>query len=337
MQPAAGAGLLRRRSGYAVGMPSAPAPRVGIAAASLAVYLSWGSAYLAMQYGFATVPPLLLAGGRLVLAGVLMTGYALLGGHRLHPAQLKPVVITGALLFLGGHGLLYWGQARGVPSGLAAVLYATIPLWVVLLEGLSPSGIRLGGRALLGLALGTVGVLLLVGPAHLLGGGGLDLAGAAAISAGSLFWALGSLYAVRAALPASAALAGGLEMFCGGVLLLGAALALGEARGFHLSQVSRASLAGVGYLVVVSSMVGFSCYLWLLKATSAARVSTYAYVTPLVAVGLGWALAGEPVTRRTAGAVALLLSAVALIVRQQSKSPTPVLAAELDAQGAVAP
>ena len=318
-------------------MPSAPAPRVGIVVASLAVYLSWGSAYLAMQYGFATVPPLLLAGGRLVLAGALMAGYALLGGHRLHPAQLKPVVITGALLFLGGHGLLYWGQARGVPSGLAAVLYATIPLWVVLLEGLSPTGIRLGGRALLGLGLGTAGVLLLVGPAQMLGGGGLDLAGAAAISAASLFWALGSLYAVRAALPASAALAGGLEMLCGGVLLLGAALALGEARGFHLAQVSPASLAAVAYLVGISSMVGFSCYLWLLKATSAARVSTYAYVTPLVAVGLGWALAGEPVTLRTAGAVAMLLTAVALIVRQQSKSPTPVRAAELEAQGAVAP
>lgn len=306
-----------------------------IFAASFAIYLVWGSAYLAMKAGLATIPPLLLAGSRLLCAGVLMTGFALIRGHRLRAAQLRPLLAAAALLFLGGHGLLYWGQAR-VSSGLGAVLFATIPLWIVLIEGFSPTGIRLGWRALSGLALGTLGVLLLVGPTRLLGSGRVDLAGAVAISLASLSWAVGSIYCTRAPLPDSAALAGGLEMLLGGALLVPAAALLGETRGFQWSQVSVHSLVAVAYLVLFSSMIGFSCYLWLLKVASAARVSTYAYINPLVAVGLGWAFLGEAVTPRIMGAIALLLSAVVLIVRAQSKHPGPLLAAEIEGQGAVA-
>ncbi|HXE30244.1 MAG TPA: EamA family transporter [Terriglobales bacterium] len=311
------------------------ARRGGILAASLGIYLAWGSAYLAMKVGLETLPPLVLAGTRLLLAGCLMGGAALAMGHRLQLRHWKPLLGAAALLFLGGHGFLYWGQER-VSSGLGAVLFATIPLWIVLIEGLSPHGIRLGWRAGTGLGLGTAGILLLVGPTQLLGSGRVDLAGAAAISLASLSWALGSIYCTRAKLPASAALAGGMEMLLGGVLLLIVAGAMGETRGFHWSQVSTHSWLAVAYLVGVSSMIGFSCYLWLLKVASAARVSTYAYINPLVAVGLGWGLAGETVTARTLGAIAMLLGAVVLIVREQSKRPGPLLAAEVESQGAVA-
>ncbi|MGH9480899.1 MAG: EamA family transporter [Terriglobales bacterium] len=317
-------------------MPRPAVSRRRILAASLAIYAVWGSAYLAMRVGLGTIPPLLLAGSRLLLAGALMSGFALLRGHRPARRHLPPALAAGALLFLGGHGFLYWGQTR-TSSGLAAVLFATIPLWIVLIEGFSPTGIRLGWRALSGLVLGTFGVLLLVGPTRLLGSGRVDLAGAVAISLASLFWAVGSIYSTKAALPPSGALAGGLEMLFGGALLLIAAPFLGETRGFHLAQVSHASLLAVAYLVLFSSMIGFSCYLWLLKVASPARVSTYAYINPLVAVALGWALAGEAVSPRILGAIAMLLTAVVLIVRQQSKAPSPLLAAELEAQGAVVP
>ncbi len=305
-------------------------------AASGAIYLVWGSAYLAMRVGLRTFPPLLLAGTRLLLAGILMGGWAWARGARIARREWPAVLIAGALLFLGGHGFLYWGQVR-VTSGVAAVLFATIPLWVVLIEGFSAGGIRLGARAISGLLLGTLGILLLVGPAALLGAGRVNLPGAAAILVGALSWSVGSIYCAKARLPRSQALAGGLEMLVGGVLLLAAAPLLGETRGFSFATVSRASWLAIGYLVLFSSMIGFSCYLWLLRKASPARVSTYAYVTPLVAVVLGWALLREAVTLRTAGAILLLLGAVVLIVRQQSKTGGPLLAAEAETQGAVVP
>ncbi|MGH9476551.1 MAG: EamA family transporter [Terriglobales bacterium] len=311
-------------------------PRRQLLTASVAIYLVWGSAYLAMRVGLRTFPPLILAGTRLLLAGLLMGAWALARGARIRREEWLAVIAAGTLLFLGGHGFLYWGQVR-VTSGMAAVLFATIPLWIVLIEGFSPHGIRLGWRAVTGLVLGSLGVLLLVGPATLLGAGRVNLAGAGAIVVGSLCWAVGSIYCARARLPRSAALAGSLEMLVGGVLLLAAAPLLGETRGFHWVQVSRASWFAIGYLVLFSSMIGFSCYLWLLQKASPARVSTYAYVTPLVAVGLGWALLGEAITVRTLAAIALLLGAVVLIVRQQSKQGGPLLAAEVESQGAVAP
>ncbi|MGH9416755.1 MAG: EamA family transporter [Terriglobales bacterium] len=315
-------------------MNSAPVSRTRIMAASGAIYLVWGSAYLAMKIGLATIPPLLLAGSRLLLAGTLMAAYAWLRGHRLQRRHLPPLLAAAALLFLGGHGFLYWGQQR-VSSGLGAVLFSTIPLWIVLIEGCSPTGIRLGWRALWGLALGLGGIVLLVGPERLLGGGRISLAGAAAISIASLSWALGSIFCTRAALPPSAAMAGGVEMLLGGAMLLIVAPLTGELRGFHPALVSRASLLAIAYLVLFSSMIGFSCYLWLLQVASPARVATYAYVTPMVAVFLGWMLAREAVTARTLASMGLLLAAVVLIVRQQSKRPSAVLAAELEGQAAV--
>ncbi len=297
--------------------------KLKILAASVSIYIVWGSAYLAMKLALATIPPLLLASIRLLVAGTLMAGFGYLTGHRPQRGEARGILITAVFLFLGGHGFLYWGQAR-VPSGLGAVLFATIPLWMVLIEGLSPHGIHLNHRSIGGLALGTCGILLLVGPTELLGSGRVDIPGALAITIAALSWAVGSIYCTRARLPSSAALAGGLEMFTGGVYLIVVVLLSGESRGFHWSQVSRASFEAMAYLALVSSMVGFGCYLWLLKVASPARVSTYAYVTPLVAVGLGWGFNGEQITWRIVGAIALLLTAVVLIVLTRSKRPQPL-------------
>jgi drug/metabolite transporter (DMT)-like permease len=295
----------------------AHASRARILAASLGIYVFWGSAYLAMRFGMETIPPLLLAALRLLLVGALMGGFALARGWTADWRQFPRAMVAGLLLFLGGHGFLYWGQAR-LNSGLAAVLYATVPLWIVVLEAAPPARIRPGWRSVAGLGLGTGGVMLLVGPSNLLGAGRANLAGALAVAAASLSWAVGTLYCARVRLPRSRALAGGIEMFTGGALLLAVAWMSGETHGFRWGRVAPVSCAAIAFLVLCSSMIGFSCYLWLLKVAAPARVATYCYVNPLVAVGLGWAFAAEAVTARTVAAMALLLAAVALIVSHPS-------------------
>lgn len=308
-------------------VPARRAARGGILAASLAIYLFWGASNFFMKMGMQTIPPLVMAGARLLLAGVLMTSFALVRGHRLARPHLKTLLGAGAFLFLGGHGLLYWGQDR-LPSGIGVVLLATMPLWVALIEGFLPGGIHLGVRALTGITLGLLGVLMLVGPQSLLGAGQVSVTGAVAMVLAALSWAIGSIFCARAALPSSGALTGGMEMLMGGSMLILAAVALGETRGFRLQQVAPQSWLALAYLVLISSLIGFSCFLWLLRNASAARVASYAYVTPVVAVVLGWAAAGDPITPRILLAIALLLSAVVLIVTTKSKR---ILPAELDA------
>lgn len=311
-------------------MKPAPAPsasRGGILAASLAIYLFWGASNFFMKMGMRTIPPLVMAGSRLLLAGTLMTAFALWRGHRLVRGHVKSLLGAGALLFLGGHGLLYWGQQR-LPSGIGVVLLATMPLWVALVEGFLPGGIHLGVRALSGITLGLLGVLMLVGPRSLLGAGQVNVAGAIAMVLAALSWGLGSIFCARATLPSSGALTGGMEMLMGGSMLIIAAAVLGETRGFHLGQVAPHSWLALAYLVLVSSLIGFSCFVWLLRNASPARVASYAYVTPVVAVILGWAAAGDAITPRILLAIALLLSAVVLIVTARNKRLAP---AEMDA------
>jgi len=298
--------------------PARIAFRGGILAASVAIYLVWGSANFFMKVGMETIPPVVLAGSRLLLAGTLMTSFAVARGDRLQRAHLKPLLLAGVLLFLGGHGALYWAQDR-LASGIGVVLLATMPLWVVLIEGFMPGGIHLGWRSLTGLGLGLFGVLMLVGPASLLGAGQVNVAGAIAMELAALSWAVGSIFCSRAPLPSSGALAGGIEMLFGGILLLGLAALLGETRGFHVGHVSLHSWLAIGYLVLVSSMIGFSCYLWLLKVASPAQAASYAYVNPVVAVVLGWSVAGDPITLRILLAIVMLLGAVVLIVTTKNR------------------
>jgi drug/metabolite transporter (DMT)-like permease len=215
------------------------------------------------------------------------------------------------LLLLGGNGLVVWAEQR-VPSGIAALVIGITPCFMVLLDWLRPGGIRPTLRVVAGLALGLAGLVWLVGPDAVMGGGRVDFGGAVALVLASLTWAVGSIYSRHAAMP-SPFLSSGMQMLSasGALLLLG--LAFGELAAFDGSVVSWKSVFGWIYLIVFGSIVGFSAYIWLLGVSTPARVSTYAYVNPVVAVFLGWLLADEPLTARTMVAAAVIVSGVVLI------------------------
>ncbi|HEX8319578.1 drug/metabolite exporter YedA [Longimicrobium sp.] len=295
-------------------MSESRAPAMGrVIAAFAAVYLLWGSTYLAIRFAIETLPPLLMAGVRFLLAGAVLYAFMRLRGE---PAPTrrhwKSAALIGALLLVGGNGGVTLAE-RTVPSGVAALLVAMVPLWMVLLEWLRPGGTRPTGRVAVGLAVGFAGMVILVGPSQLAGAGAVDFGGAALVLCGSLAWSIGSIYARRATLPANAFVATGMEMLCGGVLLLVAGAARGELAGLDPAAFTGRSLAALAYLVVFGSLVGFTAYIWLLGVSTPARVSTYAYVNPVVAVFLGWAMAGEAVTARVLIAAAVIVAAVAVI------------------------
>lgn len=308
------------------------APRWRIAAAFILLCWVWGSAYLGIRLGLRTLPTFLLAGLRLFIAGLALICWNLARGRRPRLVHWRNAAFASVMLFLGCHGCLYWGE-RVVSSGMTAVLFTTVPMWMVLIEGLSPGGIHLSRRVFVGLALGSAGVIVLVGPAQLFGHGQVDLIGAGVELFGALSWAVGSIYCTRVALPRPATLAAGMELFSGGVLLLGLSLVRGEWSGFHVAAVSPVSWGALAYLIVASSMLGFTSYAWLLSVANPARVSTYAYINPIVAVLLGWAVVGETLYAREAIATVALIAAVVLILQAKSK-PSPV--PELDLQAAVA-
>lgn len=296
-----------------------------LVAAFAAVYVIWGSTYLAILYAIETLPPFLMAGVRFLIAGAVLYAWAWLRGAS-RPAKVhwKSAVIIGAMLLLGGNGAVVWSEQR-VASGLAALLVATVPLWMVLLEWARRDGTRPDGRTLFGVALGLAGLALLVGPNALLGGGRVDLLGAGALVLGSLSWAAGSLYARRAPLPQSPLLGTAMEMLAGGALLVLLGLAVGEAGAVNLAAVSFRSMFSLLYLIVFGSLIGYTAYTWLLGVSTPARVSTYAYVNPVVAVLLGWAFAGEPLTPRMLVASAIIVSAVAAITAGQSARRRPAM------------
>jgi len=216
-------------------------------------------------------------------------------------------------MLLGGNGLVSWAEQR-VPSGLAALIVACVPIWMTVLDGIQHRR-RPHGVVILGLAAGLAGLAFLVAPGKFAGGAHVDLLGAGALVTASLLWALGSLYARTARLPSSTLMATAIEMIAGGALLFAASSLVGEWHGFSIAAVSSRSLFALLYLIVAGSLLGFTAYIFLLGATTPARVSTYAYVNPVVAVFLGWTFAGEGVTARTAIAALAIVGSVALIIR----------------------
>jgi drug/metabolite transporter (DMT)-like permease len=288
--------------------------RAKLVVAFAAVYVLWGSTYLAIRLGVETIPPFLMAGTRHLTAGLLLFLWTRFRREP-RPERRHWVAATavGGLMLLGGNGLVTWAEQR-VPSGLAALIVASVPIWMALLDGLQKR-VRPGRYVVAGLAVGLAGILVLVAPAHIAGGGRVDLLGAGALLLAALSWSVGSLYSRRARLPRSVLTATAMEMLGGGALLWVAGLASGEGARLDLAAVSLRSVAALGYLVVFGSLLGFSAYVWLLHATTPARVSTYAYVNPIVAVLLGWALAGETLTPRVALAAVGIVGAVALIIR----------------------
>ena len=288
-----------------------------VIAAFGAVYIIWGSTYLAIRFAIETLPPFLMAGTRFLTAGVLLHAWGRLRGD---PApsrpNLAPSLALGALFLLVGNGGVVWAEQR-VPSGLAALLVAVTPAWTVLFEW-AHGGSAPGLRTLAGLAAGLAGVGLLVAPSGL-NGARLDLAGAGACLLASMSWSLGSVRSRTLQLPASPAIASSLQMLAGGGLLFAVGLASGEAGRVDLGTASTRSVLAVVYLIIFGSLVAFTAFTWLLRVSTPSRVATCAYVNPVVAVLLGWAFAGERLGPRSLLAAAVIVLGVVLITTSARK------------------
>lgn len=290
--------------------------RLRFLAAFGSVYVIWGSTYLAIRFAIETMPPFLMAGVRFVLAGVLMCGFMMLRGVRAPTArEWSAAAIIGGLLLLGGNGAVVWAEQR-VPSGLTALIVATEPLWVVLLDWARPGGMRPRRGEMIGLLLGFAGVGLLLSPAELVGGDlRVDPVGAAVLVCAAVSWAVGSIYSRHAPTHESQPLATGMKMLTGGALLCVAATAAGDWSQLELARISARSWIAFAYLVIFGALVAFTAYIWLLKHTTLTRASTYAFVNPMVAVVLGWLLAAEPMNSRVLGASAVIVAGVVIVVR----------------------
>jgi drug/metabolite transporter (DMT)-like permease len=298
-------------------------PKTRVLGALLSVYVVWGSTYLAIRYAVESIPPFLMSGVRFVIAGGILYVWARRRGSPAPSRSAwKAAVVTGVLMLFAGNGAVVWAEQL-VPSSLVALIVAIVPLWMVLLDWFLPGGKRPTLAVSSGLILGLVGLALLIGPDALRGAGSgpsPTLIATFVPVAGSLFWAIGSIYSGRAARPASASLATGIQMLAGGAAFLLVALLTGEPARFHLSQVSTGAVLGFLYLLTFGSLVGFTAYIYLLGATTPAIAATYAYVNPVVAVLLGWAVAGETLTARTLTAAAVILGGVAMITFARSSS-----------------
>src|SRR6266446_3387006 len=286
------------------------------------VYVVWGSTYLAIRIGIESFPPLLLAGSRHLLTGLIL--YPLLRwktGVRPAAAHWRMYFITGFLLLFIGNGGVCLAE-RTVPSGVTALLVATVSLLMVLVDWLRPGGARPGPRVIAGLLLGFSGLALLVGPKNLGGSGRVDPFGVGLLVIASLAWASGSVYSKHAGgLSGSPLLGAAMQSLAGGVSLWIAGILSGEVSALHLHAISVRSWAALAYLVVFGSMVGFTAYIYILKKSTATRVATYAFVNPVVALFLGWLLVGESITLRTVVAAAVILTAVLLVITAPPGAP----------------
>jgi drug/metabolite transporter (DMT)-like permease len=293
------------------------APRAKVIVAFAALYIIWGSTYLGILFAIETLPPFLMAGSRFLVAGGLLFAWSWPRRERAPiRTEWRSALIVGGLLLMGGNGAVSWAE-QYVASGIAALLIAVTPLWMVLLDWLWHGARRPGAHTVLGLLLGFGGIVLLVGPAELLGAEGVYLPGALALLAGSLSWSIGSIYSRRAPTPKGGMLGIGMQMICGGTLLLLLGTVTGEWAQLDLPAVSLRSVLAVLYLIIFGSIIGYTAYMWLLQVVSAARVATYAYVNPVVAVLLGWGLAGAVLTLRMGVAALIIVAGVALITARR--------------------
>jgi drug/metabolite transporter (DMT)-like permease len=308
-------------------LPHAPVRGTSqVLVAFAAVYVVWGSTYLAIRIGIESFPPLILAGLRHSTVGLFL--YPILRrktGIRPTAANWRTAVVTGALLLFVGNGGVSWAELT-VPSGITALLVATVSLWLVIVDWLRPGGVKPVPRVIMGLLMGFVGLTLLVGPAHLGDSGRVDPRGAAVLVVASFAWACGSIYSKHGGMPSSPMLSVAMQSFAGGLILLIAGLFAGEFRGLHLGAISLRSWLALAYLIVFGSGIGFSAYIYILHKSTAARVATYAFVNPVVALFLGWLIAGETITVRTIIAAAVILTAVILVITAPHRTVAPVAA-----------
>jgi drug/metabolite transporter (DMT)-like permease len=283
------------------------------------IYFVWGSTFLAIRVGVREVPPFLLAGMRFFLAGVILYAWLRTQGTASPTRrEWRAASLLAILIFVLDYGLLFWAERR-VPSGVAAVMMATIPVFMVLSEILLLGTQRLTARLVFALALGVGGVVVLVNRSVNLGEVPIDRAGATALIVAAISWSLGSALTRKLPLPASKPMSSAAQMLCGGVLLTFIAGVLGEFEGFHLQAVSRGAWIALAYLVVAGSIVAFTAYIWLIHHESPTRVGTYAYVNPVVAVALGYFFGGEAVGPRTLLGTLLVLVSVIVITAASAK------------------
>ena len=298
-----------------------PGDAIKLALAFAAIYLVWGSTYLAIRYAVETIPPLVTAGIRHTIAGSVLLAWAWARGYRPTRAHWISGFILGALFFLVGHGTLHWAEQH-VASGLAALLIATEPMFILVFAWLMGQQ-KISRLSALGLGLGVVGVGILTGAE--LSAGNSSLVGMLAVLVGSVSWAAGVAITPRLKLPSDALARTAVPLICGAVMLLATAGATGEFQATHWASVSLKSILGLGYLITFGSIVAFTAYTWLLQRCPPALVATHTYANPIVAVLLGWLLASEPLTMRVALASVAILGAIVLI-RKGERTTSPAVA-----------
>ncbi|MGZ4814928.1 MAG: EamA family transporter [Terriglobales bacterium] len=299
---------------------------IALVAAFAAIYLVWGSTFLAIRFAVETLPPLLMMGTRHLVAGGLLLGWLLLVRREARPEWRLWVaaLVAGGFCFLGCHGLLAWAELR-INSGLAALLSATLPISMVVLARVRGQERELTPRILSGIALGLIGVAVLI-PFKFSADQRGEWISALAIIVAEVFWAMGAIYSrgVKTSTPATTFAA--MQMICGGALLWVVGIALGETGQLSWQAFTAKSVLSVAFLIILGSLVTFTAYTWLLQVSSPAIVSTHSYVNPVVAVVLGWAMAGEQFSPRTLIGAAIVLGSVFLISRkkeERARTPEP--------------
>ena len=290
------------------------------------IYFVWGSTFLAIRIGVHEVPPLLFAAMRFLIAGLVLFGWMIARGEPSPTRrQWMSVLLLAFLIFLIDYGLLFWAEQR-VPSGVAAVMMATIPVFIAMSEILFLRTQRLTVRLALALLIGIGGVVVLMSHSLNLGGAPVDRPGAVALIIGSISWSIATVLSRKLPLPPSKVMSSGTQMFAGGIMLAVTAAALGEFRDFHPSTVSSAAWFSLIYLIIAGSIVGFTAYVWLIHHESPTKVGTYAYVNPVVAVLLGYFLGGETLGLRTVLGTMFVLISVVVITTTRAKKPVADLA-----------
>ena len=293
--------------------------RALIMLAFAALYLIWGSTYLGIRVAIETLPPFLMAGMRFAVAGVLLFGYLIARGSPWPTAaQWKYQFIAGLFLLLGGNAVVSWAELR-TPSGITCLILGASPLFLVLMDWARPGGKRPTGVVAAGVLVGIVGVALLVGPGSIPEDARPPLVDVAALVLASVSWWIGSLYIKHTKSGTSLIMASAMQMLSASMAMLLTGWLLGEGRALNLGGVSPRSWAAFAYLVVAGSLVAFPVYVWLLEHSTPAKVSTYAYVNPVVALVLGWAILGEPMNLRMALATVIIIGAVAIITIGKAK------------------
>jgi len=291
--------------------------RVGVIAAFFAIYVIWGSTYLAIRYAVDSIPPLYTAGFRHLTAGTILLVWTLAKGQRPSWPQLRASVVIGFLFFLIGHGTLHWAETQ-VPSGLASLLIASEPIWVFLMACAAEKRWRMNGFLLAGVVLGLAGVALLLGRDVWSAGRGVFL-GAVACLVGAIGWSAGIIYSRRSHLSGSPLLLSALSLLAGSVMLLTTGTIFGEYRGFSFDNVPLRSWLALAYLIVFGSVIAFTAYNWLLEHYSPTLVATHTYINPIVAVLLGWWFAAEHVSLNVLLSAAMVIAAVFLVDRGMAR------------------